>query len=55
MRIIIRALMVFFVLSYGATAMVVAQDAVSEPEKKTIVIDKRKLLVQPRNADGTII
>ncbi len=32
-----------------------AQTTGPEPEKKTIVIDKRKLLVQPRNADGTII
>jgi nickel/cobalt transporter (NicO) family protein len=55
MRLIIRILMVFLVLSCGSVAVVHAQDAVSEPEKKTIVIDKRKLLVQPRNADGTII
>ncbi len=32
-----------------------AQTTTAEPEKKTIVIDKRKLLVQPRNADGTIM
>ncbi len=55
MRLIIRILMVFLVLSCGSVAVVHAQDAVSAPEKKTIVIDKRKLLVQPRNADGTII
>ena len=32
-----------------------AQESVPSPQKKTVIIDKRKLLVQPRNADGTII
>ena len=32
-----------------------AQTTTPEPEKKTVIIDKRKLLVQPRNADGTVI
>jgi nickel/cobalt transporter (NicO) family protein len=32
-----------------------AQETTPAPQKKTVIIDKRKLLVQPRNADGTII
>jgi nickel/cobalt transporter (NicO) family protein len=55
MQLIIRILMVFLVVSCGSASLVHAQDAAKEPEKKTIVIDKRKLLVQPRNADGTIV
>jgi nickel/cobalt transporter (NicO) family protein len=32
-----------------------AQEAAPEPQKKTVVIDRRKLLIQPRNADGKIM
>jgi nickel/cobalt transporter (NicO) family protein len=49
-------LLVLLVLLLGiGTPLAQAQDATPQPEKKTVVIDKRKLLVQPRNADGTII
>ena len=45
--------MLVLLVTVGVTS-VQAQTAAPEPEKKTVVIDKRKLLVQPRNADGTI-
>jgi nickel/cobalt transporter (NicO) family protein len=50
---IARFLMMVFVLVGLGMATVHAQTE-SPTEKKTVVIDKRKLLVQPRNADGTI-
>lgn len=50
---ILRVLvMVFVLLGLG---MATAQAQSAEPAPKTVVIDKSKLLVQPRNADGTII
>jgi nickel/cobalt transporter (NicO) family protein len=51
---IVRMLLVVFVLLGIGIASVQAQTVTPEPTQKTVVIDKRKLLVQPRNADGTI-
>ena len=51
---ICRLLMVVFLLLGLGVATVQAQTEAPQPDKKTVVIDKRKLLVQPRNADGTI-
>ncbi len=50
-----RFLFCFCIFFSLALPLAQAQTAPAEPEKKTIVIDKRKLLVQPRNADGTIV
>jgi nickel/cobalt transporter (NicO) family protein len=50
-----RILVLLAVLFSIAMPLAQAQDAPVDPQKKTVVIDKRKLLVQPRNADGTII
>jgi nickel/cobalt transporter (NicO) family protein len=47
-------LLVVLFLGLGL-ASVQAQTNPVELTKKTVVIDKRKLLVQPRNADGTIV
>jgi nickel/cobalt transporter (NicO) family protein len=49
-----RLLMIVFLLLACGVATAQAQSEVQQPEKPTVVIDKRKLLVQPRNADGTI-
>jgi nickel/cobalt transporter (NicO) family protein len=54
MHMIVRMLLVVFVLLGIGIASVQAQTVTPEPTQKTVVIDKRKLLVQPRNADGTI-
>jgi nickel/cobalt transporter (NicO) family protein len=55
MRLIARLLVLLTLLCSIAVPIARAQDAPQEPAKKTITIDKRKLLVQPRNADGTIV
>jgi nickel/cobalt transporter (NicO) family protein len=55
MRLICHILILVMTLATLGLAAVQAQDASQEPEKKSVVIDKRKLLVQPRNADGTIV
>ena len=51
---IMRLLMVVWMLVALGFATAEAQTATPESTQKTVVIDKRKLLVQPRNADGTI-
>jgi nickel/cobalt transporter (NicO) family protein len=51
---IFRMLMIVMLLLGFGLATVQAQTAPAEPTSKTVVIDKRKLLVQPRNSDGTI-
>jgi nickel/cobalt transporter (NicO) family protein len=54
MQLICRVLMLMMVLIGFGLPLAQAQETVSEPQKKSVIIDKRKLLVQPRNADGTI-
>lgn len=47
---------IFLILTFCiALPLAHAQESATSPQKKTVIIDKRKLLVQPRNADGTII
>jgi nickel/cobalt transporter (NicO) family protein len=53
MHIVARALILLALLFFVGLPLASAQTT-AEPEKKTITIDKRKLLVQPRNTDGTI-
>ena len=55
MQVITRALLLLAILFSIGLPLACAQEPVQEPQKKSVVIDKRKLLVQPRNADGTII
>ena len=50
---IIRCLLLLVVLFCAPSAM--AQETPADTAPKTVVIDKRKLLVQPRNADGSVI
>ncbi len=50
---IIRCLLLLVVLFCAPSAF--AQEATLDTAPKTVVIDKRKLLVQPRNADGSVI
>jgi nickel/cobalt transporter (NicO) family protein len=52
MRLILVALLGVFLAVTSLSAF--AQEA-QEPASKSVVIDKRKLLVPPRNADGTLI
>jgi nickel/cobalt transporter (NicO) family protein len=54
MHIVARAFILLALLFFVGLPLAGAQTT-AEPEKKTITIDKRKLLVQPRNDDGTII
>jgi nickel/cobalt transporter (NicO) family protein len=54
MRELVFYVLIFFTLFF-CIPLAHAQDTTSTPQKKTVIIDKRKLLVQPRNADGTII
>jgi nickel/cobalt transporter (NicO) family protein len=54
MHLVARALILLALLFFVGLPLAEAQTT-AEPEKKTITIDKRKLLVQPRNTDGTII
>jgi nickel/cobalt transporter (NicO) family protein len=51
---IARILLAVFLLFGLGMAVTHAQTETPPSETKTVVIDKRKLLVQPRNADGTI-
>jgi ABC-type nickel/cobalt efflux system permease component RcnA len=53
MRLLLRNLLVIFVLAGFFVAPAMAQTA-SEPTSE-IKIDKKKLLVQPRNADGSLV
>jgi nickel/cobalt transporter (NicO) family protein len=55
MRLVARLLTIMAVVLCMGLPLVHAQTTTPEQPKKTITIDKRKLLVQPRNADGTII
>jgi nickel/cobalt transporter (NicO) family protein len=55
MQLISRMLVMLAFFVCASLPLANAQDASPEPTQKTITIDKRKLLVQPRNADGTII
>ncbi len=55
MSVIGRILIILSVLLGLGLASVQAQTIAPEPQKKTVVIDKRKLLVQPRNPDGTLV
>ncbi len=50
---IIRCLLLLVVLFCAPSAM--AQETPADTAPKTVVIDKRKLLVQPRNTDGSVI
>jgi nickel/cobalt transporter (NicO) family protein len=52
---VIRVILLLLLMLPVSIAGAQAQDASPDPQKKTVVIDKRKLLVQPRNADGTIM
>jgi nickel/cobalt transporter (NicO) family protein len=54
MQLMARLLLFLVVALFGLAPFASAQESAQQPEKKTIIIDKRKLLVQPRNADGTI-
>lgn len=54
MRFLINFTLLLLLALVVATAPATSQSPPVEPQKKTIVIDKRKLLVQPRNADGTL-
>lgn len=53
MRLIVAALLCVFFVGI-VSPLSAAQEAV-QPDGKSVVIDKRKLLVPPRNADGTIM
>ncbi len=53
MGVVLQVLILLVLLSALPDAH--AQEIPPDPQKKTVVIDKRKLLVQPRNADGSII
>ena len=53
MRGLLLCCMLFLFLSLLPPAH--AQTPPSDPQKKTVIIDKRKLLVQPRNTDGSLI
>jgi nickel/cobalt transporter (NicO) family protein len=55
MQVIARILLLLTVLFSIGLSLANAQETPQQPQKKTVIIDKRKLLVQPRNADGTII
>ena len=55
MRLVIRALLVLMMLAGGLSLPVLAQEGASTPPPPKVVIDKRKLLVPPRNPDGSII
>jgi nickel/cobalt transporter (NicO) family protein len=55
MQVILRILLLFTLLLGIGLPLAQAEEATPDPQKKTVIIDKRKLLVQPRNADGTII
>ena len=46
--------MIFLLLSI-LPPLAHAQQPDPDPQKKTVIIDKRKLLVQPRNSDGSLI
>jgi nickel/cobalt transporter (NicO) family protein len=50
---VLASILIAIALLFGSASY--AQDATQPSGKKTFVIDKRKLLVQPRNADGTIM
>ncbi len=52
---IIRLLVSLMLALFVFMPVAQAQETATEPTKKSVVIDKRKLLVQPRNADGTVI
>jgi nickel/cobalt exporter len=52
MRLILVALLGVFLAVTSLSAL--AQEA-QQPASKSVVIDKRKLLVPPRNADGTLV
>jgi nickel/cobalt exporter len=54
MRVLIRILVLLALLVPVGASPVFAQEGVSEPPPK-VVIDKRKLLVPPRNPDGSFI
>ncbi len=53
MRALLLSCMIFLLLSILPLPAHAQQPA--EPQKKTVIIDKRKLLVQPRNTDGSLI
>ena len=53
MQLIVRGLLALMLLIFIPHAM--AQSTSTDTSQKTVVIDKRKLLVQPRNADGSVI
>lgn len=54
MRFVIRILLLLALLLPAFAVPVLAQEGVSAPPPK-VVIDKRKLLVPPRNADGSFV
>lgn len=54
MRVLIRILVLLALLVPVSALPVLAQEGVAEPPPK-VVIDKRKLLVPPRNPDGSFI
>jgi nickel/cobalt transporter (NicO) family protein len=49
----LASILIAVALLFGGVSL--AQEAAQPSDEKTVVIDKRKLLVQPRNADGTIM
>jgi len=55
MSLIARALGLVLLIMFLGSGLATAQNTTDVAPKKTVVIDKRKLLVQPKNADGTVI
>jgi ABC-type nickel/cobalt efflux system permease component RcnA len=55
MRLLIRLLVMFALLGPALAVPVLAQDGAANPPPAKVVIDKRKLLVPPRNPDGSFV
>jgi nickel/cobalt transporter (NicO) family protein len=55
MQLVVRLFSVVLLMLVFSASLATAQSTVETPTKNTVVIDKRKLLVQPKNADGSVI
>jgi nickel/cobalt exporter len=55
MRLLIRLLVMFALLGPALAVPVLGQDGAANPPPAKVVIDKRKLLVPPRNPDGSFV
>ncbi len=55
MQVTLRIILLLTILFGAGLLCAQAEQRSQDTQKKTVIIDKRKLLVQPRNADGTII